>query len=545
EPINHAVGTCYRCKTVIEPNLSKQWFVKTGPLAQKAAQAVRDERTVFVPKNWEKTYFEWVDNIRDWCISRQLWWGHQIPAWHCQHCGQTVVSRQDPSCCPACQGALTRDLDVLDTWFSSALWPFSTLGWPDKTPDLARYYPTTVLVTGFDIIFFWVARMMMMGLHFMGEVPFKTVLIHPLVRDADGQKMSKSKGNVIDPLNVIDKYGADAFRFTLSAMSGHGRDIKLNDDRISGYGKFVNKLWNAAKLVLSNVGEAQLGAAPTPQSLPDRWIHSRLSQTATLVGEHLDNFHFDKASDTIYHFVWDEFCDWYLELIKPALYGDNEELKAQTQENMLYALSVILRLLHPFMPFVTEELWAKLPGGSATIMTAPFPQGSDGFFAEDAINSLEFLMGLTKAVRQVRADFGVPPATKLSPLIKINTASLGDTLAQYSTLLLKLVGAEKLTQVEVSAIKPKDAALSVFPWGEVWTPLAGHIDPTAEMSRLIKELNALAKDMKSAESKLNNHDYLKKAPEEIVEETRQRLKDMAVRHKTLEQSLATLKEMEQ
>ncbi len=545
EPINHALGTCYRCKTVVEPNLSQQWFVRAEPLAKRAAEAVREDRTKFVPKNWEKTYFEWMDNIRDWCISRQLWWGHQIPAWHCAKCGETVVSREDPSTC-SCGGNLERDPDVLDTWFSSALWPFSTLGWPDKTPDLARYYPTTCLVTGFDIIFFWVARMMMMGLHFMDEVPFKTVIIHALVKDADGKKMSKSKGNVVDPLMIIDRYGADAFRFTLCAMAGHGRDIRLSDDRIAGYGKFVNKLWNAAKLVLTNAGEhtsCSLASAPVPQNLPDRWLRSRLNQVTAEVREHLDQFYYDRIADTLYHFVWDEFCDWYLELIKPVLYGTDEAAKASTQANMICILGELLKLLHPVMPFVTEELWSKLPGSQGSIMKANFPSVNPAVHDGEAESTIRFLMDVTKAVRSVRSDFGVAPGVKLEPLVKVGDLSLASALNEYSPLLLKLMGAEAILLASGAQSKPKDASLTAFPWGEVWVPLAGHIDFAAETQRLTKELATVEKDCRAAQNKLANEDYIAKAPEEIVAETRERLVALEVRAVTLKESLTRLKEM--
>ncbi|MDR0882090.1 MAG: valine--tRNA ligase [Candidatus Adiutrix sp.] len=545
EPLTHAVGVCYRCKTVVEPNLSPQWFVKTETLAARAAQAVRSGATSFVPQNWENTYFAWMDNIRDWCISRQLWWGHQIPAWHCRECGQTVVSREDQLACPYCGGDLERDPDVLDTWFSSALWPFSTLGWPDQTKDLARYYPTTALVTGHDIIFFWVARMMMMGLHFMGQAPFKTVIIHALVKDAEGRKMSKSKGNVVDPLLVIDRCGADAFRFTLCALAGHGRDIRLSDDRIAGYGKFVNKLWNAAKLVLTNVGEAALtDSPPAPVSLPDRWLQSRLGQVAAQVRAHLDEFYFDRVADTLYHFVWDEFCDWYLELIKPILYGDDLPARSATQAGMLQSLSAILRLLHPVMPFVTEELWQKIPGGPAlspSIMLAAFP--GQVFEDRSAEASIGFLMDVTRAVRSARADFGVPLNQKLAPLVKTAEPALAAALAEYSPLLLKLMGAESITLSEAGLAKPLDAALAAFPWGEVWIPLAGHIDLAEEAGRLAKELATLARDIKAATAKLGNPDYVGKAPEEIVEETRDRLAAMETRSQALSRSLDMLKEM--
>ena len=542
EPITHAVGVCYRCKTVVEPNLSRQWFVKTETLAARAAEAVRGGETKFVPKNWENTYFHWMDNIRDWCISRQLWWGHQIPAWYCAACGKTIVSRQDPTACD-CGGRLERDPDVLDTWFSSGLWPFSTLGWPEKTEDLARYYPTTVLVTGFDIIFFWVARMMMMGLHFMDEAPFKTILIHALVKDAEGKKMSKSKGNVVDPLEIIDQFGADAFRFTLCSLAGHGRDIRLESGRIAGYGKFVNKLWNASKLVLSNVGEARLSAAPPePRSLPDRWLRSRLEKTTRLMRTHLDELYYDRLADTMYHFIWDEFCDWYLELIKPVLYGEDRRARAETQANMLYSLSVLLKLLHPIMPFVTEELWSKLPGAEGSIMMAAFPGDGPGFEDDKAEGSIQFLMDVTRAVRSVRADFGVPQAQKLAPAVKAGP-ELSAVLEEYSPLLLKLMGAERLTLAGRDELKPREAALAAFAWGEVWIPLAGHINLAEETRRLARELETLEKDAKSARAKLANPDYVNKAPEEIVDETRDRLAAMEARSEALGRSLKMLKDM--
>ncbi len=543
EPLTHAVGVCYRCKTVVEPNLSKQWFVRTQTLAARAAEAVRQGQTSFVPKSWEKTYFEWMDNIRDWCISRQLWWGHQIPAWHCAKCGQTSVSRQDLSSCPHCGGELERDPDVLDTWFSSGLWPFSTLGWPDQTEDLKRYYPTTVLVTGFDIIFFWVARMMMMGLQFMKEVPFRTVVIHALVRDAEGKKMSKSKGNVIDPLTIIDRYGADAFRLTLCALASQGRDIKLSDERIAGYGKFVNKLWNAAKLILANAGEEKIPSRPDCRILPERWLVSRLNHTVEAMRRHLDEYYFDRLADTMYHFVWDELCDWYLELVKPVLYGEDEEAKKSARRGMLYSLSVILKLLHPIMPFVTEELWSKLPGAEGSLMLAPFPQTDESLYDDEAEASVNFLMDLTRAVRSVRADFGVPQNTALEPIIKISSENLAEVLAEYSPLLLRLSGSKSLKRAEEGSVKPREATLSAFPWGEVWVPLAGHIDLQEEAKRLQKELASLEKDQKAARAKLANSDYVNKAPEEIVEETRQRLKAMELKAEAVERSLAMLREM--
>ncbi|MDR2422482.1 MAG: valine--tRNA ligase, partial [Deltaproteobacteria bacterium] len=551
EPLSHAVGVCYRCQTTVEPLVSRQWFVKTTGLAQKAKEAVLDGRTRFYPASWEKTYFDWLDNIRDWCVSRQLWWGHRIPAWRCEACGQTTVSREDPDRCPKCQGGpLTQDPDVLDTWFSSALWPFSTLGWPEATADYARYYPTTVLVTGFDIIFFWVARMMMMGLWATGQAPFRAVVLHPLVRDAKGQKMSKSKGNAIDPLVVVDEHGADAFRLTLAAQTGQGRDLKLSASRVAGYGKFVNKLWNAARFVLTNLGEERLEEGPagfkapiSDASLPDRWIKSRLGRVAAQARAHLEGFAFDRLADAIYHFVWDEFCDWYLELVKPILFGQDQKAIKATRESLLSALAEVLALAHPIIPFVTEEIWAKIPGASGFLMKRAYP-GADGREPDLAAEAqIGFLTDVVKAVRSSRADFGVPPGAKVAPLARVEDPTLLALLREYAPILLRLMGADSLTAAPEGAVKPRDAAFTVLAWGEVWTPLGGHVDLTVEAGRLNKEADQLAKDLAKAKGKLANPQYVAKAPAEVVEETRERVAEMEARAKAVAKSLAALKDM--
>ena len=365
EPYQHAVGHCYRCKTMIEPLLSKQWFVRVKPLAEKAIAAVRDGRTRIVPLQWEGVYYDWMTNIRDWCISRQIWWGHRIPAWYCEKCNELIVAREAPETCPSCgSSALRQETDVLDTWFSSALWPFSTLGWPDHTEYLRTFYPTSVLITGFDILFFWVARMMMMGIHFMGDVPFRDVYIHALVRDAEGKKMSKSKGNVIDPLEVIDRFGTDAFRFTLAALAAQGRDVKLSEERIAGYRNFVNKIWNSARLALMNLDESDAVTGPDDEvlSLADRWILTRLRDVTRDVRAALEDYRFNDAAALCYHFTWHEFCDWYLEMAKQGLYSEDEDLKRSTRSVVRTVLLGVIRLMHPFMPFVTEEIWSRMPG---------------------------------------------------------------------------------------------------------------------------------------------------------------------------------------
>jgi valyl-tRNA synthetase len=444
---------------------------------------------------------------------------------------------------------MDRDPDVLDTWFSSGLWPFSTLGWPEDTKDLKRYYPTSVLVTGFDIIFFWVARMMMLGLKMMGDVPFRKVVLHPLVRDAHGQKMSKSKGNVIDPLEILDQHGADAFRFTLASQAGPTRDLRLDPKRIEGYSKFVNKLWNAARFALTNFSEAgfslDLAAAdPAKITLPDKWIRSRLKTVTEEVTFELENFHFDRYSDIIYQFTWYEFCDWYLELLKPILYNnspDNLELKNSSLANLALVFRDLLALIHPVMPFVTEELYSRFSRESQqSLMLSKFPEARAQDCDQEAEKLVGFLMDVTKAVRQARSDFRVPPASKLSPVVKVADSDLGGLLESQGTLLLKLMGAESLRLASKDESKPSGAAANFLSWGEVWTPLAGLIDPQAEAARLAKEKAKLEKEITSAKAKLANQDYLSKAPIEVVDQTQKRLEDSLNRLALLERSLSLL-----
>ncbi|MDR1165227.1 MAG: valine--tRNA ligase [Deltaproteobacteria bacterium] len=536
EPLQHALGVCYRCRTPIEPLLSLQWFVKTESLAKSAADAVRDGRIKIVPSSWENTFFNWMDNIRDWCVSRQLWWGHQIPAWKCASCGKTHVLREDPTDCPDCHGPLARDPDVLDTWFSSGLWPFSTLGWPDETEDLKRYYPTTVLVTGFDIIFFWVARMMMMGLKIMKEVPFRTVVLHPLVRDASGQKMSKSKGNVIDPLTIIDEYGADAFRFTLASQAGSGRDLKLSAERVAGYSRFITKLWNAARFALPLLQGPPPTPLPKPQTLPDQWIRSRLAVATMAVNAALREFSFDRAAETLYHFIWDEFCDWYLELAKPLLYGDDPKLKESAAQNLYAVFSETLALLHPIAPFVTEELYSRLPGAKGFLMVAPFPRGRAEDRDEAAEKNVGYLMDVCRAVRQTRADFGLAPGAKVAPVVQSSDGEILSLLRERAPLLLKLMGASSLSFSGDPGAKPADAATVIHAWGEVWTPLAGQIDLEAEMGKRLKEIAKLEKELAAARQKLQNPAYVRKAPPEIVEETREKLASAEIRLQSAQRS---------
>jgi len=538
EPYRNAIGHCYRCKTMIEPLLSKQWFVKVGPLAENASRAVRDGKTRIYPANWETVYFEWMNNIKDWCVSRQIWWGHRIPAWYCEECGEVHVAREMPLNCQACKGKnLVQETDVLDTWFSSALWPFSTLGWPEQTDELNTFYPTSVLVTGFDILFFWVARMMMMGLHFMGDIPFKKVYIHALVRDAEGKKMSKSKGNVIDPLEVMDQFGTDAFRFTLAALAAQGRDIKLSEERILGYRHFVNKIWNAARLVLMNLDtEGNVEEKDRVHSLPDRWILTRLGQVAEEITQAIEDFHFNDAANLCYHFIWHEFCDWYLEMAKQGLYGKDRDIKESTRAVAQEVLMGALKLLHPFMPFVTEEIWEKLAGTEGSIMIARFPEASDYIKDENALKEMNLLMGVITGIRNIRGEMNISPSKKVNILIDVAEKEEADFLSS------NLVHIKTLAKVEDATIasgipKPEASATAVFGQNQIHVLLKGILDFQEERKRLGKQIEKIEKEIKVSNRKLSNRGFLKKAPAEIVEEVREKVETMTLKLEKLNQNL--------
>ncbi len=520
------VGHCYRCKTVVEPLVSKQWFVAVKTLADEAIKAVEDGRTRLIPANWEKSYFDWMLNIRDWCISRQIWWGHRIPAWTCNACGQVSVLREDPDKCPHCGGAdLAQDTDVLDTWFSSALWPFSTLGWPDQTPELKLFYPTTVLVTAFDILFFWVARMMMMGLHFMEEAPFREVYIHALVRDPEGQKMSKSKGNVIDPLVLMDRYGTDAFRFSLAAFAAMGRDVRLSEERIAGYRNFANKVWNACRFTLMNLEGYDPEAPPDdlPITMTEAWILSRVQQVSREAAAHLDAYDFDQAAHVLYQFIWHEFCDWYLELIKPQLYdAAAPEARGHCQGVLLKVLSAILRLLHPFMPFITEEVWQKLPGVSGSIMTAPYPQEDAGLLNPGAEAELILIMDAVTAIRNLRGEMNVPPASQVEVLFYSQEAASLDALNRHQQAVT-LLARTQAPRFNPEGARPAAAAKTVVDGVEIYLPLAGIIDFQEEDRRLAKEMDKITKEVTQAQRKLANEDFLAKAKPEVVQKEKERL----------------------
>ncbi len=542
EDMNHSVGHCYRCKTVVEPYLSKQWFVKAGPLAEPAIKAVREGEIKIVPKFWENTYFEWMENIRDWCISRQIWWGHQIPAWTCKDCAEIQVSRETPQNCSACSSTnLEQDTDVLDTWFSSALWPFSTLGWPEQTESLKRFYPTSVLCTGFDILFFWVARMIMMGIKFMGDVPFSHVYIHALIRDAEGQKMSKTKGNVIDPLAVMQQYGTDALRFTLAAFAAQGRDIKLAEDRIEGYRNFCNKLWNASRFVFMNLegykGSCQLDEH-AERSIADQWILSRLNNTTQEVNHSLENFKFNDAALAVYKFIWNEYCDWYIELAKSRLQMEGAE-KTAAQNVLVHVLEASLKLLHPFMPFITEEIWQKLPKAGDSIMISAFPEFDAAKSDKEVEEGMGKVMEVITGVRNVRGEMNLNPGLKLNVLIKTRHAELEATLKKHSGFICELARVDQIT-IGPDIVKPKVSASSVLREMDLIIPLEGMMDFEEERNRIEKELKKIEKDLIFLDKKLSNPNFVKKAPADVIEKDEKRKTTLSEKQAKLEIHLKTI-----
>jgi len=542
EPHTNQVPHGDRSDVVIEPWLTEQWYVNAAELAKPAIAAVEKGETSFVPKNWEKTYFEWMRNIQPWCISRQLWWGHQIPAWYGPD-GMVFVEETEALALNAAerhygvQVNLTRDEDVLDTWFSSALWPFSTLGWPEDTPELKRHYKTDVLVTGFDIIFFWVARMMMMGLHFMHEVPFHTVYIHALVRDEKGQKMSKSKGNVIDPLELIDAYGADALRFTLAAMAAQGRDIKLAKSRVEGYRNFGTKLWNAARFAEMN------GVALDPNYDPlaarvtvNRWIAGETARTEALVRKALNEYKFNEAAAALYQFVWNVFCDWYLELIKPILNGTDEAAKAETRATTAWVMDQILLLLHPFMPFVTEELWQQTAKRGQWLIASDWPAYKGlGDAAADA--EMEWVIRFVSEVRSVRAEMNVPAGAKIGCVL---VSANSDTRRRADAWENEIMRLARLSSITFEDSVPKASAQIVLNEATVALPLEGVIDFAAEKVRLVKELEKIAKDTAAIDGRLNNPGFVAKAPPDVLEESRERKAELESRKAKVDEALTRL-----
>ena len=532
EPHTHNVGTCYRCGTTVEPITSNQWFVKMQPLAEPALEVVRDGRVRFEPERFTKIYTNWMENVHDWCISRQLWWGHRIPAYYCSGCGEMVVSKTDVDTCPKCGGRMTQESDVLDTWFSSALWPFSTLGWPDKTPELAKYYPTSVLVTGYDIIFFWVARMIFSGLEHMGKEPFSTVFIHGLVRDAKGRKMSKSLGNGIDPLEVIDKYGADALRFALATGNAPGNDMRFSDEKIEAARNFANKLWNAARFVLMNldIDEVKLPEA-ADLALEDKWILDKLNDLAANVCQNLDHYEVGVSLANIYDFVWDMFCDWYIELCKPRLSAGDK-----TAQNVIaYVLRETLKLLHPFMPFITEEIYQKLPRDAESIMISAFPRENPALHFDVEAAEMEKIIALIKAIRARRTEMGVAPSRRAKLYIVTKST---ETFADAAPFFQKLAGA---SEVELADSYADSTAVQIITdSAAAYIPLADMIDFEAERKRLTTELEKNANEIKRVEAKLANEGFTSKAPAAVIEGERQKLEKYREVRRGLEDALAKL-----
>jgi len=545
-----SVGGCYRCKTVVEPYLSLQWYVKVGPLAERALKAVKEGKTRILPKQWENTYYDWMENIRDWCISRQIWWGHRIPAWFCDHCGHVTVSMEDPTSCSGCgSDEIRQETDVLDTWFSSGLWPFSTMGWPDQTAELKTFYPTSCLITGFDILFFWVARMMMMGLHFMDEVPFADVYIHALVRDAQGQKMSKSKGNVIDPLTIIDQYGTDAFRFTLAAFAAQGRDIKLAEERIAGYRNFCNKVWNAARFTLMNLDGFDPNAESAvfeklPFSEGDKWILHRLNETARVVDETLTGYRYNEAAMALYQFTWSEFCDWYLELSKKDLYGDDPERKRTTQYVLWYTLDHLLRMLHPFMPFITEEIWQALPKqgsgirdqGPASIMLADYPLPVDARSFPKEAAAMERVMEVISGIRNIRGEMEVPPSKQIAVILSCASEESINLMQQSTSAVTSLARVSDLT-IGMDLQQPEDASIQVAGDVQIFVPLKGLVNVEEEERRLTKEIGKIEKEIEMFSKKLQNPNFVDRAPADVVAKEREKLAEVTAKKQVLEESL--------
>ena len=518
EPYTHNVGTCQRCHTTVEPRVSKQWFVSMKELAQPAIAAVREGDIRFIPERFDKMYFHWMENIRDWCISRQLWWGHRIPAYYCDDCGEMVVSRTAPEKCPKCGGKMHQDPDTLDTWFSSALWPFSTLGWPEKTEDLSYFYPTSTLVTGYDIITFWVSRMIFSGLEYMGDKPFSDVFIHGLVRDSQGRKMSKSLGNGIDPLKVIDEYGADALRFMLANGTSPGNDMRYSDEKVKAARNFANKLWNASRFILMNLSdEVTKPELPDQLLMEDKWVLSQYNDLVKSVNDNLTKYELGIAAQNIYDFLWDVFCDWYIEIAKARLQAGGEA-SLNVQKVLVYVMANTLKLLHPFMPFITEEIWQAIPNDCETIMMAKFPAYDESLNFADDEREFGRIMAAVKAIRNVRAEKNVPPSRKAHLFIDTDFT---DTFEKGASFFERLASASDVTVGK--NLKVENAAMAVTDSAKIYLPMGDLIDREAELKRLRKDLENCEKEIKSTEGKLANKEFVSKAPEKVVNVEREKL----------------------
>lgn len=543
EEKEHAVGHCSRCHTIVEPLTTKQWFVKMKPLAGPALEAVKSGKTKFVPERFSATYIRWLENIHDWCISRQLWWGHRIPVWYCDDCGEMMASRTDLETCTHCGSAhIHQDPDVLDTWFSSALWPFSTMGWPEKTETLKQWYPTSTMVTGYDIIFFWVARMMFMSMEFMKEIPFKYVFIHGLVRDSEGRKMSKSLGNGIDPLEVIEKYGADALRFTLVTGNTPGNDMRFYYERVEGNRNFANKIWNATKFVRMNLDDYDEDFIPEKEdyTLADQWILEGLAETEAHVSESLDKYELGEAADSIYNFAWNSFCDWYIETAKPRLYGEHNGDRKVTQYVLVYTLTRMLALLHPFMPFITEHLWQHLPHDGKTLARAPWPVSDVTLRFPKEKEQMERLMDAIKAIRNMRAEANVVPGKPCHISLHILRDDLKAAVENHKDYFEKLARVETLDFLSERDGKPENALASVVTGMEVYLALKGLIDTEKEKERIEKTKKGLEKEIARTAGKLSNQGFLAKAPADVVEKEKAKLKEFEEKMKSLDERLQFL-----
>jgi len=540
----HQVGHSERSDAVVEPYLSTQWFVKMQPLADDAlANAASEESAKFVPERFKNNYLRWIENIRDWCISRQLWWGHRIPAWYCADCGETIVSRDDVTECPSCHShKLEQDKDVLDTWFSSGLWPFATLGWPEETEDLKYFYPTNVLVTGYDIIFFWVARMIFNGLEFTGQNPFEHVLIHGIIRDSEGRKMSKSLGNGVDPMDVIEKYGADALRFTLATGNSPGNDQRFYWEKVESNRNFANKIWNASRFALMNLAGFRYEDIDLSGELstPDKWILSRLQATIADVTRLSDSFEFGEVGRILYNFIWDDLCDWYIEMAKLPLYGTDEAAKKTTQSVLVTVLDQTLRLLHPFMPFMTEEIWQALPHEGNSITVAAWPTVQEKWIFADAEAEMDLLVDVIRNVRNIRAEVNVPMSKKIELLIKPSDATSMERLSRAEEYITRFCNPERL-EISMELRTPDKAMSAVMTGAELFLPLAGLIDLEQELARLEKELATLNNEVERIEKKLNNAGFIAKAPEKVVAEEKAKMADYMEKRDKVIARLAELK----
>lgn len=544
EEHSHAVGHCQRCHNIVEPLVSTQWFVKMQPLVKAAVDCVTDGRTQFVPERFTKNYTGWMENIHDWCISRQIWWGHRIPVWYCDDCGEMSASRTDLEKCPKCGSThIHQDEDALDTWFSSALWPFSTMGWPDNTELLKQFYPTSVLVTGYDIIFFWVARMLIMGMEFMKEIPFEKVFIHGLVRDSQGRKMSKSLGNGIDPLEVIEKYGADTLRFMLITGNTPGNDMRFYWERVEGTRNFANKIWNASRFALMNMEGYDKDAELAPYTLADKWILSRLQDTVKDVTGLLERFELGEAGRAIYDFIWSEVCDWYIEIAKPRLYNKEAAAERATAQHVLATVLVSsMKLLHPYMPFITEEIYQCLPHEAESIMISKWPVADESLIDPEAERGMNAIMDSIKAIRNMRAEVNANPGKKI-PAIMLVSEDLRDVVAHNDSYIKLLGGIDNLELRPLNGEKPENAMAAVVTGIEVYLPLAGLIDVEKETQRLSKELAAMEKELQRAGGKLNNAGFLAKAPEDVIAKERAKYEELSGKIEAVKKRMAYLAEL--